>query len=157
MDQSFVNYIIKNDDVATTLLINVIEDNNVEILQYLLDHKLDPNMYVPNCFILMKTVEAVHCEQCESLLRAGANPNQLDLFGNTVLHRAVENRLVPIVKLLLRYKVDPSIRNNLHHPLDHKGARITNGKTAKDIAVERGYGEIVELLSTNKIVIRGTI
>jgi len=47
----------------------------------------------------------------EILLNAGANPNQRNVYGTTVLHLAVSKKLKNFVSLLLIHKADPCIRD----------------------------------------------
>jgi ankyrin repeat protein len=147
MSADFVNYLVnhKKGNLLTGFMETVIEDNNIEMFKYLLEQGVHPTPF------LIKVAEHGNVEQCELLLKAGANVNTNDLFVNTALHRAVERRLVSIVELLLRYNIDVSIKNNLLTGYTDKSLRISNGKTAKDIALEKGFQEIADLISLHEI------
>ena len=80
----------------------------------------------------------------ENAVRAALADNQEQINaqfaanGNTVLHVAVWNGHAHIVRLLLRYPgIDIQIQNK-------------NGKTALDLAVEKDFTEIIELLKFAK-------
>jgi ankyrin repeat protein len=147
MDTEFVNYLMnhKKGNLLGIFMETVIEDNNIEMFKYLLEQGIHPTPY------LIKVAQHGNVEQCELLLKAGADVNTNDIFVNTALHRAVERRLVSVVELLLRYNIDVSIRNNLSTGYVHESLRISNGKTAKDIALEKGFQEIADLISLHEI------
>lgn len=153
MSDDFVNYLVnhKNGNLLNGVVSTVIEDNNIEMLKYLLEHGADPNPIEGTSPLLTRVAVKGNVEQCELLIKAGADINRLDILGNTALHRAAERRLNSVVELLLQYNIDVSITNNLNKFLDHPGARISNGKTAKDIALEKGFQEIVDLISLHEI------
>ncbi len=73
-------------------------------------------------------------EMVESLLQAGANPNQKNLAGNLPLVQAALNGRTDMVKTLLDYKADPN-------------ATDASGQTAMKIATSRAlspaYGQAV--------------
>jgi ankyrin repeat protein len=67
------------------------------------------------------------------LLNQGADPNQISSSGNNALHEATYAGYTPIVELLLQYGADPTIKNIYQ-------------TTAKDIAIDMGFDDIVELI-----------
>lgn len=53
------------------------------------------------------------------LLEHGADPNIHIMKGDTVLHLAVKNKDIELIKLLLEHDADPNIKNNSgKSPLD---------------------------------------
>lgn len=67
------------------------------------------------------------------LLKQGLNPNELGPSGNNALHEATYAGYTPIVELLLKYGADPLLKN-------------TYQVTARDIAIDMGFDDIVELI-----------
>ena len=49
---------------------------------------------------------------CEALLRAGADPNSMDLMGNTVLMASAFKGNLEIVKLLLQFGAVTTLKNH---------------------------------------------
>ncbi|OUM57647.1 hypothetical protein PIROE2DRAFT_48551 [Piromyces sp. E2] len=68
----------------------------------------------------------------EKLLKKGADVNYLDSYGNSPLIYAVQNRLLPMVKLLVRYGANPNY--------------INKGKTVLMYAIELGEVKITKYL-----------
>jgi len=86
---------------------------------------------------LQLAAEEGHTPVVRLLLKKGGNVNQTTRFDHTALHFAVENQQAETVKTLLK-----------------KGANIKKhscGKTAADIAKERGYVEIAKMLEKAKL------
>lgn len=69
----------------------------------------------------------------EELLTAGADANRTENDGWTALHFAASAHADEIVALLIKFNVDPHIRN-------------VAGKTARDIAVENAFDSTAELI-----------
>lgn len=92
--------------------------------------------------LLISTVMFGEADAILFLLEQGANPNQVDEFGNTSLSVLIDFRLpqenmqrgegVVIAKALLAAGADPSLTDTI-------------GKTAKDYAAERGYQTLLAL------------
>ena len=60
-----------------------------------------------------------YTEVAEYLLNHGANINEIDNYGNTSLHYAIEENQIAIVKLLCDYHADINIKNHEHKsPMD---------------------------------------
>ncbi len=105
-----------------------IQGKHVEVVNYLVNCGVDVNFKKqPDLFntMLQWTInslipsnkdfeEAVEksLRMLEILLKAGGDPNQRNAYGTTVLHMAVEKKLLSIVKLLLNYNADPCIRDD---------------------------------------------
>lgn len=92
-----------------------------------------------------------HDDLAKKLIAQGANLNEIDQEGNTCLHKAAYAGNVKMVKLLLSYRVDTTIKNK-------------NNKTAMEIASSTAaghshfghcyYWEIVDLISQHQINIK---
>jgi ankyrin repeat protein len=67
------------------------------------------------------------------LLERGADADQPDVRGNLPLHGAADSGHEDVVRLLLARTRDPAAKNR-------------DGKSARDLARERGYEEIERLL-----------
>ncbi|XP_072920042.1 cyclin-dependent kinase 4 inhibitor B-like [Hemitrygon akajei] len=71
---------------------------------------------------------------CRSLLSRGANPNLRDRYGNALIHDlAREGHLDTLIVLVEEGKADINLRDR-------------NNKTAKDLAEENNYPNIVSYL-----------
>jgi ankyrin repeat protein len=70
---------------------------------------------------------AGHIEATELLLARGADPNTMDLFGNTVLMGAAFKGHVALVVRLLAAGADPDTRN--HGGLDARGFALAFGRS----------------------------
>ncbi len=69
---------------------------------------------------------------CQTLLRRGANVNEIDSAGFLPIHYACSNGFVDIVKLLLEYGSDPSAYLTGHSPLE--------------MAARNGHSEAIKIL-----------
>ena len=74
-----------------------------------------------------------HVNVVEVLLKAGADVNHQDSYGNTALMWAAGNGHANVIHLLLRAGADGNAKN-------------FNGKSALDSAAQRGHPEVVSLL-----------
>ena len=69
---------------------------------------------------------------CQTLLRRGANVNEIDSAGFLPIHYACSNGFVDIVKLLLEYGSDPSAYLTGHSPIE--------------MAARNGHSEAIKIL-----------
>ena len=70
----------------------------------------------------------------EELIEKGAWQNWQDIQGNTALHYAITRKKNALVKIFVDNKADLSLKNE-------------EGKTAIDIATEKGLADILEILN----------
>jgi len=84
---------------------------------------------------LIEAIKRKHLAATHAYLELGASPNATDKNGDPALHWAVASGQVEIVKLLLKNGASADIRDS-------------DGKTPRDLANERGNGEMVKVLDT---------
>jgi ankyrin repeat protein len=82
-------------------------------------------------------VGAADGEIVRMLLERGADPNATSQSGSTPLHTVAFTGDRASFDLLMGHRADPSIRNN-------------DGKTATDIATERGHADIARRLASRR-------
>lgn len=87
--------------------------------------------------VLYRAVQPGHYEVTEELLKFGANPNKASEFGATPLGVAVFKGFNNLLKLLVRYGGDCTIR-------------AKNGENAIDVARSKGNLEAVEICQKGK-------
>ena len=115
-----------------------VEENNDSLVSLLLENGADPNnsMECLNHWIRPILIAVRNCNTkiAEILLEHGANPNYHNSFWAPPLNVAVKNNCYAMSFLLLEYGANPQIQD------------IATGKTALDIAEEKGYAKIVGLI-----------
>lgn len=70
-------------------------------------------------------------EKVETFLKNGANPNEIDRFGGTLLHNALVRGSKEMLLLLVKYKADPDIKNTAGESVIHFVARMKDIEAAK--------------------------
>ncbi len=111
-----------------------------EIVRYLLDAGADPLPASPQGgFTPLHSAVATDAaprdlEIVRMLLDKGANPNARSEAGNTPLHTTGFTGDRTSLELLLKHGADRTIKNK-------------DGKTAKDIATERGHEDVARILA----------
>jgi len=106
------------------------------VVQLLISLGANLNISSKNSFKVMpihSSVAAANYEITRELLKNGANPNVRQQEDITPLHQAAIHGDEKILTLLLEYGADVF-------------ARMSNGKTAKDLATEKEHTEIIKLL-----------
>ena len=100
---------------ASPLLL-ALDERKAGIVRLLLENGADPNgaanLYSDGTTPLIHASAIGTKEIAEMLLDHKADVNAADNFGNTALHRAVENRQLDIAKLLLARGANPNTQNN---------------------------------------------
>lgn len=117
------------------------ESNNVALLEILLKAGADPNVQDETTLrALHYTARRGSTKTAVALIEAGAEINAQDQYGFTALHEAVLGNCADLVKELLARGADAAIKLT-------KGYKpYTNQETALDIASDKGFAEIVQIL-----------
>lgn len=100
---------VKNDFKETFLHKAI--GNGVPMLSLLLEKGVPLDS--PSTFSetpLSKAIEKKEIKEAEFLLSKGANVNQKDMLGNPLFFKALENKHIPSLKLLMRFKFDPFVK-----------------------------------------------
>lgn len=93
-------------DISTQAIIAAVKSNSLEALDFLLT-KYKRSLDIYDCGIsLLSYNEEVELPTFERLLRKGANPNMVGIFGNSPLQDATKSGMVKLMALFLKYKAD---------------------------------------------------
>jgi len=117
------------DNTAETPICFAAGEGHLDVVRYLLERGADPTKGDP----LFRAVNAGHIEVAKRLLDAGAE------VGRS-LHEAAEEGDLPLVRLLLQYPVDPSLRGESRRTALDKAARCRGSAPVET------YCRIVDLL-----------
>ena len=128
------------DNTNYTPLMNAVSGEHEEVVKILLKHNADPNVqsgdnpedeeWEPGRAALMDAAVSGNVSIARQLLKAGANPNQLNAKGRTALHSAVISANPDMVAFLLKEGSDPNIYGSDEEPM-----------SALDLALRRWAGE----------------
>lgn len=108
-----------------------------DIVRILLSHHADPNTCSQNgynVYPLHSALNINHTDISKMLIEAGAEVNVVQSQRLTPLHLAAQHGNIDIIILLLEHGADITVRNEL-------------GQNASDIAAERGFNEIADILN----------
>lgn len=102
-----------NDDGLTALMIAA-QKNNLLMIEQLLSAGSSPNVQSPNNrqSALLFTIKGRNVEVIRTLLDYGANVNHQNGSADTLLHLALRNRFLSVVKLLVTRGADRLLVNN---------------------------------------------
>ncbi|MCP5369855.1 MAG: ankyrin repeat domain-containing protein [Rickettsiaceae bacterium] len=128
------------------LLVTAIQELNIENVKTLLNNNVNPNVQInrsndtslilaitqEKLYIDIPSIEKVE-EITKILLENNANPNVKDLYDNTPLILAVDQRASGIVEILINAGADPYVKDN-------------NGMSLLDIALETDDKKTVKIL-----------
>lgn len=143
IEQDFINQLIMvniRDDQLMTPLQDVYEYGYLDLFQIFLKNGANPNTRVVNNVnfpesILMYCIRNLRynlIEYVKLLLKYGANVNYTS-NGGTALHYAAANNNIEATRLILKYFPDIRLTDE-------------DGETARDVAEDSGYDEIVSLI-----------
>tara|TARA_B100000287_G_scaffold419642_1_gene458113 strand:+ start:454 stop:1350 length:897 start_codon:yes stop_codon:yes gene_type:complete len=143
IEQDIINQLIMvniRDDRLMTPLQYVYENGQLNLFEIFLKNGADPNTQVVNNANLPESI-LMYCirnlrynliEYVKLLLKYGANVNYTS-NGGTALHYAAANNNIEAVQLILKYFPDTRLTDE-------------DGETARDVAEDYGYDEIVDLI-----------
>jgi ankyrin repeat protein len=136
MINRFPNLADKKNDRGQTPLMEAAQYNRFRQASLLLKFKADINARDNSGRTALMYASRKGCNDItEYLLSKNANINLTDKNGNTALHLAIlENGDKNTIVKIIKYNPDITIRNNA-------------GKTAADLAAERGFNDIYLLIS----------
>ena len=143
IEQDIINQLIMvniRDDQLMTPLQDVYEHGYLDLFQIFLKNGANPNTRVVNNVnfpesILMYCIRNLRynlIEYVKLLLKYGANVNYTS-NGGTALHYAAANNNIEATRLILKYFPDVRLTDE-------------DGETARDVAEDSGYDEIVDLI-----------
>ena len=129
------------DQYNETPLYNAAMEGHIAAVDLLLTRGANPNIANEDGVTpLFEAAKGGYTGVVRLLLQNNADPNKATLDTDatldrlTPLHVAAEHNHVEAVQLLLEHGADHTIQNN-------------DGKTARDLALERGHADVVSLLS----------
>ena len=118
-----------------TSLFTALRNGHPEVVEFLLEHGIDPNIQNNNGDTLLQLAAANnYLRLVKLLLEHGADPNIQNNYGRTPLHVAAFNGRREVVKLLLEHGADPNIQENMF------------GQTPLHFAVDGCYVDVVRVL-----------
>lgn len=117
-DMSPLEYAVSKNNIECTKLL--LKDgtlstalrycNNIQIAELLLNSGADINTVDDNGSLLHTNVHFNKVNMVEFLLNNGANPNLVNKYGESPLYMTAYMEYIPVMKLLLDYKADSSLR-----------------------------------------------
>lgn len=144
IEQDIINQLIMvniRDDQLMTPLQDVYENGHLDLFQIFLKNGANPNTRVvvnnvnfPESILMycIRNLRYNLIEFVKLLLKYGANVNYTS-NGGTALHYAAANNNIEAVQLILEYNPDTRLTDE-------------DGETARDVAEDSGYDEIVDLI-----------
>lgn len=144
IEQDIINQLIMvniRDDQLMTPLQDVYENGHLDLFQIFLKNGANPNTRVvvnnvnfPESILMycIRNLRYNLIEFIKLLLKYGANVNYTS-NGGTALHYAAANNNIEAVQLILEYNPDTRLTDE-------------DGETARDVAEDYGYDEIVDLI-----------
>jgi len=121
------------DQNGNTPLILACYRGNISVAEYIINHSLNLNYCSQQGTALASLAVHYNKELVLQILKKGANTNLADANGDTPLFWAVKTQNEELIKILLQFKADKTIKNKLD-------------KTAFEYAIETNNLTIINLL-----------
>ena len=139
VDVDFIQIDEEDQKIDKWALYVAVENDQLDIVRKLLEHGADVNITETHGFSVMIAASAngICKETFQLLVFYGINLNHMDKWHRTALHHMAHHCKHQMIEMLLDMDVDTSIKD-------------IHGQTAADIAKNKGYSDIVEMIKEHE-------